>query len=254
MEAIWQEFQGDGFITLGLDIWNGNPTKLAIFREVTEVSFPLLLRASQVGQRYKSTIDILGVIDQTGRVLWQGHVSQTDLARNMIAELLAPAVPIIRTDTDEIVFGSVEIGNAVTIPLTLQNDGESDLVISNIEPTSPTVEVNADRLTLPPGATRTIEVTFRPESNAEPGRLLIFSNDPNAGRATVTLSGQGFPPAPADPRADFDNFGVVDFTDFLAFADAFGSTESPFDIDASGRVDFGDFLVLTSSFDKAIED
>jgi hypothetical protein len=48
--------------------------------------------------------------------------------------------------------------------------------------------------------------------------------------------------------ADFDSDGTVGFNDFLAFAEAFGSTQAPFDLDTSGMVDFGDFLIFVEAF------
>ena len=48
--------------------------------------------------------------------------------------------------------------------------------------------------------------------------------------------------------ADFDSNGTVGFNDFLAFAEAFGSTQAPFDLDTSGMVDFGDFLIFVEAF------
>ena len=57
---------------------------------------------------------------------------------------------------------------------------------------------------------------------------------------------------PADARTDFDGSGVVDFTDFIAFAGAFGSTEAPFDLDGNGLVDFTDFLVFSDSFGRRV--
>ncbi len=48
--------------------------------------------------------------------------------------------------------------------------------------------------------------------------------------------------------ADFDGDGIVGFSDFLAFAEAFGTSEAAFDLDASGTVDFGDFLLFVEAF------
>jgi len=65
-------------------------------------------------------------------------------------------------------------------------------------------------------------------------------------------------PAPAqqvDPRtADFDSSGVVDFSDFLAFASGFGKSagdegfDAALDLDGSARIDFADFLLFVDVF------
>ncbi len=51
--------------------------------------------------------------------------------------------------------------------------------------------------------------------------------------------------------ADFNGDCVVDFSDFLAFASAFGKTESDamFDLDGNGSIDFSDFLIFVSEFE-----
>lgn len=51
--------------------------------------------------------------------------------------------------------------------------------------------------------------------------------------------------------ADFNGDCVVDFSDFLAFASAFGKSESDamFDLDGNGSVDFPDFLIFVSEFE-----
>ena len=51
--------------------------------------------------------------------------------------------------------------------------------------------------------------------------------------------------------ADFNGDCVVDFSDFLAFASAFGKTESDamFDLDGNGSIDFFDFLIFVSEFE-----
>ena len=51
--------------------------------------------------------------------------------------------------------------------------------------------------------------------------------------------------------ADFNGDCVVDFSDFLAFASAFGKIESDamFDLDGNGSVDFSDFLIFVLEFE-----
>ena len=51
--------------------------------------------------------------------------------------------------------------------------------------------------------------------------------------------------------ADFNGDCVVDFSDFLAFASAFGKIESDamFDLNGNGSVDFPDFLIFVSEFE-----
>lgn len=58
-----------------------------------------------------------------------------------------------------------------------------------------------------------------------------------------SISGQETP-----SPADFNGDGTVDFSDFVVFAQAFGSADPQFDLNANGSVDFPDFLVFTQAF------
>ena len=55
------------------------------------------------------------------------------------------------------------------------------------------------------------------------------------------------PDIPAQ-RADFDTNGWVDFSDFLLFAEAFGSNDELYDLDGGGDVDFADFIAFAAVF------
>ena len=49
-------------------------------------------------------------------------------------------------------------------------------------------------------------------------------------------------------NADFDANGIVNFGDFILFAQAFGSEQSNFDLDGNGIVDFPDFILFAEQF------
>ena len=58
----------------------------------------------------------------------------------------------------------------------------------------------------------------------------------------------------AAPSPDFNGDGTVGFADFIAFAEAFGSTSADadfdprFDLDGNGNVGFGDFVIFAKAF------
>ncbi len=52
--------------------------------------------------------------------------------------------------------------------------------------------------------------------------------------------------------ADFDANGIVDFGDFILFAQAFGSNQSSFDLDGNGSVDFSDFILFAKRFGEGM--
>ena len=63
----------------------------------------------------------------------------------------------------------------------------------------------------------------------------------------------------AEPSPDFDGNGMVGFSDFLLFADAFGSRvgqekyKAKYDLDSDGKIAFGDFLIFARSFGKMVQ-
>jgi hypothetical protein len=83
------------------------------------------------------------------------------------------------------------------------------------------------------------------------GILTFFSNDPVNSQISVDVTGAGVIIL-GDTRADFDGNDLVDSTDFLGFAGAFGTSDTVYDIDASGVVDFTDFLIFAGSFGRPL--
>ena len=66
---------------LGLDQWNGNANSVEAFKTSTNVSFPLLLNASEVAADYKTTYDRLVVIDKSGNIVFSGkQTASADIA------------------------------------------------------------------------------------------------------------------------------------------------------------------------------
>ena len=66
------------------------------------------------------------------------------------------------------------------------------------------------------------------------------------------------PQAVMAPSPDFDGNGIVNFSDFVLFAGAFGSQEDQenyevkYDLDSDGKIASGDFLILARSFGKTV--
>ena len=59
----------------------------------------------------------------------------------------------------------------------------------------------------------------------------------------------------AEPTAsdcDFNNDGRVDFTDFIAFSQAFGTDQEQFDLDGNTRVNFQDFIIFVQFYGQEI--
>lgn len=66
------------FEIIGLDIWNGNVSGVKSFKSTTNISFPLLLKASATGGDYKTSYDRLVVIDKLGKIRFKGQRNATN--------------------------------------------------------------------------------------------------------------------------------------------------------------------------------
>jgi uncharacterized repeat protein (TIGR01451 family) len=119
---------------------------------------------------------------------------------------LACAKPDITVIPESIDFGSITVGSSsIDEAVTISNDGDADLciyyvalkgtdaahfkIINNVAP----------NLILPPGASVTVSVQFRPLIAGNIiAHLMIHSNDPDECYFSVPLSGTGVPLAYAD--------------------------------------------------------
>jgi len=92
-------------------------------------------------------------------------------------------------------FGSVIIGLSPTLPLTITNTGNDDLVVSSITHANTDVTANPASFMLPPGGNRVVQVTFSPTvPGAFSGPLTIASNDPDQALLDVEIIGEGLVP------------------------------------------------------------
>ena len=73
--------------------------------------------------------------------------------------------------------------------------------------------------------------------NGSPVRIEIWNTSAWTGSPPVTSA-----------ATDFNRDGKTDFVDFFLFADAYGGTDSKFDLDGNGTVDFADFFKFVDAF------
>ena len=58
--------------------------------------------------------------------------------------------------------------------------------------------------------------------------------------------------APTASDCDFNNSGKVDFADFIAFSQGYGTTQTRFDLNGDGAVDFRDFVIFAQFYGQTI--
>ena len=163
----------------------------------------------------------------------------------------APA-PVLVVGEPAIDFGSIDAEKTVQQTFTVKNTGTAPLEITGIESDLLGLTFEPSMFTLAPDGSQTVTITFpKPMEGEFSGSINILSNDPD--RAMHTLSISGIVQAlSVEAKSDFNRDGTIDFTDFLLFVGAFGSTDSQYDIDGNGNVDFPDFLLFVQSFGKTV--
>ncbi len=163
----------------------------------------------------------------------------------------APA-PVLVVGEPAIDFGSIDAEKTVQQTFTVKNTGTAPLEITGIESDLLGLTFEPSMFTLSPDGSQTVTITFpKPMEGEFSGRINILSNDPDRAMHTLSISGI-VQPLSVEAKSDFNRDGTIDFTDFLLFVGAFGSTDSQYDIDGNGNVDFPDFLLFVQSFGKTV--
>jgi len=160
--------------------------------------------------------------------------------------------PAIVVPQEGLTLGDFEVGQTATRTLVIDNTGPGPLVIARVETDVDGMSVPDTPVTIQPGASTPLQFQMSRDSEGTvTGSVTLITNDPENPQIVLGILGTGIIIL-ADAGADFDSSGAVDFTDFLGFAGAFGTTDATYDIDASGTVDFSDFLVFASSFGRPL--
>jgi len=164
----------------------------------------------------------------------------------------APQIPTISLVQENLSLGEIEVGKDITTTFTITNTGTGPLNITDIQSNIAGSTFSETQLTVPPGQSQDITVTFSPPAEGPiTGTIDVLSNDPEKASISLTITGSAIF-IPADPRTDFDGSRTIDFSDFLLFVGAFGTANTTFDLDGSGTVDFPDFLIFVQNFGKAV--
>ena len=164
----------------------------------------------------------------------------------------APQLPTISLVQENLSLGEIEVGQEVTTAFTITNTGAGPLTITDIQSNIAGTVFSETQLTVPPGQSQDITVTFSPPAEGPiTGTIDVFSDDPEKASISLSITGSAIF-IPADPRTDFDGSRTVNFQDFLLFVSAFGTTDATFDLNGSGTVDFPDFLIFVQNFGKTI--
>lgn len=101
--------------------------------------------------------------------------------------------PIFTIDPASLDFGSVAIGNNVTLPATVTNTGTGDLHISGLVSSNPQFTfAPAAPVTIPAGGNQVFNVTFTPTAVGLQSATLTFTHDAAGSPTIYNLSGTGY--------------------------------------------------------------
>jgi hypothetical protein len=162
------------------------------------------------------------------------------------------------------------VGNEIALTGTIQDGSIGILLFQFLPVLSGTSDTDPDRTEKVIVATITAEDTFSEviafvEGEEGAYELHVLGGNPNAitiptlGSSTgIVVSAAVTEPPVTTLLGDIDGNGSVNFTDFLSFAGAFGTsaTDSAYlaaaDLDSNGSINFSDFLTFASQFGKSL--
>jgi peroxiredoxin len=84
---IANTYSSNEVAVLGLDQWDGNSAAVTNFKSVSQVTFPLLLNASDVARQYETTYDRLIVIDKNGNIHFKGDSLASQNLSKVVEEI-----------------------------------------------------------------------------------------------------------------------------------------------------------------------
>jgi MYXO-CTERM domain-containing protein len=112
---------------------------------------------------------------------------------DLYAEVVTPVMVVSPLPTMN--FGDVEVGNAAIDWITIQNDGTSNLILSNVNKTGSTdftMMPVTTPLVISPASSTVVMITYTPgAAGMDTGTVAISGNDPANFIDTVSLAGNG---------------------------------------------------------------
>ena len=261
-EKVVQPLQdNDNVQVLILDTYNGTPAQAESYRQITGITAPMLREASRGLNYAGARLEDIVVVDQDLIVRFFTNATTEHLMPAVVqmANSLVNKTPVIRLSLRELYFGrTMQAGQTKTVVLQIENTGAGPLDITGYRTTVPGLTMEPATLTVGANEKPSVNLIFSPtQTGTLSGTLTLTHNNQAVSALQLTIRPltieSAVPPViPADPCADFDGNGQVDFSDFLSLVRVFGTVNTTFDLNTSGLVDFADFLILVRSFGKSL--
>jgi len=173
----------------------------------TNDAFSVDMTAFTLNPGESQTVTVTFTPDQQAPYFGQIKIMSND-PENSVAEINVTGTGVageISVSASQIEFDTTFIDETSMEILTISNQGQGTLSVSDITSSNTTFTVNITNFDLQPGMDMDVEVTFAPtEVMMYEGTLTIESNDPENGTYEVALSGYGDIGTGTD-RFDLDN-------------------------------------------------
>ncbi len=131
-------------------------------------------------------------------------------ASTQASETLAPVISLSATSLS---FGNVNIGSSGQQTLRIGNTGNATLSVTAISAAAPFSSSSTGPLSINPGDSTTVTITFSPTSAVTASETLTITHDASGSPSSVSLSGTGVdttsPDAPSDLAATTGNNQVA---------------------------------------------
>ena len=174
-----------------------------------EVSIALATTQAWSGQGPLVFLDlsILGAAGDTAEVAFEYFMFNEGVPAAQTVDgsvAIDPTVPQpdIKASVNSLDFGAIMVGTSMDTTITISNDGNDTLIVSQIVPPDPPfgipdvigLEEISSPDTLVPGESREVRVVFAPQAVAVyQDTLRISSNDPDTPNLDIPLMGEGTP-------------------------------------------------------------
>ncbi len=136
---IYEKYKdNDNFVAVGVDTWDDTSTKenLTDFKEVSKLTFTLLLKGKSVSQEYGTTYDRLMVISKEGKIAYKKNTAAINTIEEVyeaIGEELSVVTSIDNgSDREQLSIYPNPFSDKLTINFSVQKNAEIKLFLYDI--------------------------------------------------------------------------------------------------------------------------
>ncbi|MGA1195683.1 MAG: DUF1573 domain-containing protein [Candidatus Latescibacterota bacterium] len=251
---LHQATQSSDVAMLGLDVYNGSRAQLTGFKTVARVTFPLLQQAADNTNSF-SREDLI-VVGQDGIIRFYGQVASASARKSAqeVVNALLTNRPMVQPILSSLFFDrQVSFGETRTTQVTIQNIGNAPLTVTGVQANFGNFSAPNLPITVAPGTSQKLDVIFLADTPGNISGNITFYSNADPFQVAITPITVAQPPVTSIPQADINGNGIIDFPDFLTFAQSFGKPHTILDFNQNGTVDFPDFLIFAQSFGQSVK-